>query len=265
MSMTTSFTLFFFRDGISHGASHLVTSPRACALPSPELALVRNQGPMCALRGASHTLTSPRACNSTRADEEVCYPRLAIRKDTPCVIGEVAPFINGSDILSMGGELQFGGETYGASRQVTSPRACVSNPHGVAMPIYGSHDVRSDDVRSDVVDNHHITIFINRDAYGEVRDALYETSCEGSEGGILNQGRHIPGNEGAEICGGKLGRWRNREYHERLSFPSLMTIPPSPSLAAVLSDQGPVCPGKPLVDISGNTTSRSLWAEGIAQ
>jgi hypothetical protein len=62
---------------------------------------------------------------------------------------------------------------------VTSPRTCVSNPHDVMMPTYGSRDVRSDDVRSDVVG-----------------------------------------------------------------------IPPSPSLAAVLSDQGPIFPSKPLVDIS---------------
>jgi hypothetical protein len=136
-----------------------VTSPRACALPSPEFASVRDQRPVCALHGTSHTLTSPRVCNSPYRDEEVCDLCLAIREDTPCVIGEDATFINGNDVSSMGSDLQFGGETYGASHQATSPRACVSNPHDVVMPTYGSHDVRSDDVRSDVVDNYHFTIY----------------------------------------------------------------------------------------------------------
>jgi hypothetical protein len=182
------------RDGKSRGASHIATSPRACAVPSPEIALVRNQGPACALRGASHTLTSPRACSSPRRDHVVCDPRLAIH------IGEVAPLINGSDVLSMGSELQVGGETYGASHLATSPRACVNDSHDVMMPTHGSHDVRSD-----VVDDRYLAIFINGDAYGGAHDAFYDSSCEGSVERVLDQGRHVPGDEGAEICRRKLG------------------------------------------------------------
>jgi hypothetical protein len=76
------------------------------------------------------------------------------------------------------------------------------------MPTYGSHDVRSDDVRSDVVDNRYFTTFINRGAYGGVRDAFCESSCEGSEERVLDQARHILGDEGAETCGRKLGLMR---------------------------------------------------------
>jgi hypothetical protein len=92
-------------------------------------------------------------------------------EDTPYVVGgdmhfvnwEDAPFINGSD-------LQFREGTHGASHHVSSPRACVSNSRDVMMPTYGSRDVRFDDV-----DTHHVAAFINGDAYGEVRDAFYES------------------------------------------------------------------------------------------
>jgi hypothetical protein len=57
------------------------------------------------------------------------------------------------------------------------------------------------------------------------------------------------------IRGRRLGRRSNREYHERLSFPFLVTTPPSLSLAAIcLPDQGPVFPSIPLF-ISSTTSA----------
>jgi hypothetical protein len=81
------------------------------------------------------------------------------------------------------------------------------------MPIYGSRDVRSDDVGT-----HDVTACIDRDAYGEVRDAFYESSREGSKETEIVRRFRIPGDEGAEIRGRRAGRRSTREYHERLSL-----------------------------------------------